>query len=443
MQRIRVCLAFTAMLISGAAAAYTPPPFPRLAVSWLSNQNYGQATIQSQLARADIAIITTWPGWATNYTGSGTGIQPVLGNIKAINPNILVFEYIKNNEIDGTIATNGAYSALFNKLSAMNWYLYPVGGSGTPVPSSWAGATSINNTVFTPPDSNGDNWLSWFAKWAVSTLYTPNPSYDGFSIDNVFCQTRVTGDWNRDGTTDPSGSSQAGQWQRQGYASFVKTLRSVMPSNKFEIGNIGDWTEPNAVLTEYQGVLDGGIMEAMIGETWSVEAWGGWQAMMTGYRQAMAALGGPKLGIFSQAGDPTDYQSFRYGFASTMMDDGYYQFSSTSNYNGSFPWFDEYNYQHQFGAAISSPPTTAWQNGVYRRDYTNGIALVNPKGNGVQTVTLEANYIHITGTQAPSINNGQTVRTLTLQDRDGVILLRTSTAPPSAVPAPPSNVAVQ
>jgi hypothetical protein len=434
MQRFKTCLACTAILISGAASAYTSPPFPRLAASWINNnQVYQQPAVYSQLARADIAIILTWPGW----TGNGAGIQPVLQNMKAINPNLLVFEYIKNNETYGPPGACGAFSALCNQLGAMNWYLYPSGGSGTPVPSSWPGATTINNTVFTPPDANGDNWLSWFAKWAVATLYAPNPSFDGFSIDNVYLKPRVDGDWNRDGVTDSANSPQAALWQQQGYVSFFAKLHSLMPG-KFQIGNVADWCQPNANLTQYQGMADGGVMEAMIGQSWSVEAWGGWQAMMQGYHNTMAALGGPKLGIFAQAGDTTDYQSFRYGFASSLMDDGYYQFNSLASYGGDFPWFDEYNYQHKFGAAISPPSTSAWQNGVYRRDFANGIALVNPKGNGTQTVTLETNYTRINGTQAPSVNSGQTVLTLTLQDRDGIILLRKQ----PVVPAAPVQVTV-
>ena len=78
------------------------------------------------------------------------------------------------------------------------------------------------------------------------------------------------------------------------------------------------------------------------------------------------------------------------------------------------------------GTATSAPPTAAWQNGVYRRDFQNGIALVNPKGNGPKTVSLETSYTHLSGQQAPTVNNGQTVTTVTLNDRDGVILLRTS-----------------
>ena len=236
MQRFRTCLACIAILISGAASAYTSPPFPRLAVSWISNHLYGETTVQQQLARADIAIILTWPGWSAN----GTGIEQPLKNIKAINPNILIFEYTKENEIDGTPPGSGAYIAQFNKLNTMHWYLYPTGSSGTPLPSSFSGATSINNTVFTKPDSNGDNWLSWDAKWVVTTLYAPAPSFDGFSVDNTFTRTWVSGDWNLDGVDDPARSSLAGQWQRQGNAYFFDELHSLMPG-KYQIGNINNW----------------------------------------------------------------------------------------------------------------------------------------------------------------------------------------------------------
>jgi hypothetical protein len=81
------------------------------------------------------------------------------------------------------------------------------------------------------------------------------------------------------------------------------------------------------------------------------------------------------------------------------------------------------------------PGATAYQHGVYRRDFANGIALVNPKGNGTQTVTLETSYKHLSGTQDPTVNNGKTVTSVTLQDRDGVILERMT---PQAVPDAPT-----
>ena len=106
------------------------------------------------------------------------------------------------------------------------------------------------------------------------------------------------------------------------------------------------------------------------------------------------------------------------------MNDGYYGFTSSATRYHGVVWFDEYN--AKLGAAVGAPPTSAWQKGVWRRDFTNGIALVNPKGNGPQTVTLGGTFVKIKGSQDPAVNNGQTATQVTLQDRDGLILLRKS-----------------
>ncbi len=76
------------------------------------------------------------------------------------------------------------------------------------------------------------------------------------------------------------------------------------------------------------------------------------------------------------------------------------------------------------GYPTTQPPPAAGQNGVWRRDFDHGIALVNPKGNGAQTVSLGGTFVHLTGSQNPSLNNGSAVTSVTLQDRDGLILLR-------------------
>ena len=209
---------------------------------------------------------------------------------------------------------------------------------------------------------------------------------------------------------------------------------------KYQLGNVSDWGGAPS-LSYLAGTLNGGLMEAMIGFSYSVETWGSWGEMMRRYRLVMASVVEPKLVVFAQVGVANNYQAFRYGFASCLMDDGYYEFSlAANNFSGTF-WFDEFD--TKLGNATTGPQTAAWQKGVYRRDFDNGIALINPRGNGAQTVQLEAPYRKLSGTQDPAVNDGQTVRTVTLQDRDGIILLRTTAAPATAVPKPPAAVTVQ
>ena len=67
------------------------------------------------------------------------------------------------------------------------------------------------------------------------------------------------------------------------------------------------------------------------------------------------------------------------------------------------------------------------------------MVLVNPKGNGSQTVQLEPGYTRIDGTQDRSINNGQPVSSLTIAERDGIVLLNdgANRAPTNPRPKPP------
>jgi len=215
---------------------------------------------------------------------------------------------------------------------------------------------------------------------------------------------------------------QASALLRQGFVNYYSLAKSLMPG-KYQIGNIAEWGLGAPVPPEYQQMLHGGVMEGFIGKSWSVETYAGWQTMMNQYRAIMGAMLEPKIGIFNQWGDPTDYKAFRYGLASCLMDDAYYSFTDTSKGYTGVVWFDEYG--ANLGAAQgASPPTAAWQSGVWRRDYDNGIVLVNPKGNGPQTVDLGGTFRKLSGTQDPATNNGLAVTSVTLLDRDGIILRR-------------------
>jgi hypothetical protein len=415
--------------LAGAARAEDKPPFPRLAVNWLSNQHYEDPAVQRELARGDIALINVWVGWES---GRGTTVEQVVKNIKALNPKTRVFLYEETDSIpkDASQVTASVYKEMYTKIDAMKWRLYPIKTTGTPVDSFWPGAETMNNSLYAAADSNGDRWVDYYAKWLVKNIVTPSPSVDGLLIDNFFVKPRVNGDWNMDGATDNKSDATVGIWQRQGLRRHLDDVKKLMPG-KLQLANIADWGDPASVLPEYEAQLNGGLIEGTLGYTWSRESWDSWQGMMNSYRKIMSKLAEPKLGIFHQVGTPTDYKAFRYGFSSCLLDNGYYAYNTSMAY-GDAPFFDEYNVK--LGQAVTGPQTVAWQKGVYRRDFENGIVLVNPKGNGSQTITLEGDFKRVAGTQDKAVNSGQTTRTVTLADRDGIVLLRLN---PKAKPKPP------
>jgi len=431
-----IAATLAAFATSAAASAWTPPPFPRVGGIQIGSPfNYDNETYQASLAKQDIMVLSNYPGMKPD----GVTMQTAISQIKAKNPNALVFTYVNTNELRSDQALNTtSWGAYRSKINTMKWWLYSdslltqLVGAGT----GTAGDYALNNTLFTPKDSSGYNAMAWMTHFYVSTYATSTPAIDGFFMDNVFWRPYIDADWNRDGVIDSQTNPTVQSWFRKGYAYYFSLVKTLMPG-KYQIGNIGDWGQSASTLTEYQGVTNGGVLEGYIGKSWSVETYAGWAATLAQYRKVMSAVAAPALVIFNQWGSKTDYQGARYGLATCLMDDGYWSFTDNKQLYYGVVWFDELD--NNLGSG-STKPTAAWQKGVWRRDFDNGIALVNPKGNGAQTVTLETAYVKIKGTQDPVTNSGATVTSVTLQDRDGIILLRKA---PVIRPATPGGFTVE
>ena len=411
---------------SAAAAAVENPPFPRTGgINMSSPYNYDDPAYQAALAKLDVMILKTYPGRAS--------WNPAISAIKKINPNARVFMYVLSSELGEPSALGGgtAWDVYRKKLDTMKWWLYASGGDGNRVQSNYPNYYIINTTDATKRDSSGYTSSEWIARFFVDNYYKPNSQIDGFFTDNTYWRPTVDGDWNRDGKTDARTDAATGTRVRQAYATYYGIVKQLMPG-KLQIGNIGSLGEAAAVFPEYKNLLNGGVIEGLIGKSWSVEGYAGWEAMMGRYRKVMNSVIAPKLVIVNQWGDPKDYRAVRYGITSTLMDDGYHSFTDAAKGYTGVVWFDEYN--AKLGMPIDDPPTQAWRTGVYRRDFQGGIALVNPKGNGAKTITFDEDFIALKGTQDPTVNNGKTLRKVTLQDRDGIILMRPT---PITRPNPP------
>jgi hypothetical protein len=416
-----------------AVAQSTSPPFPHLGAYLISGsvqQSFGTASFQQQVAKLNAVVIGLYPGWSSG----GFSLSSLGTALKSYNPNMKITLYTNAMEFESGVGTSGsAYSPEFISVTGANWFLR----SGWPSGSIELDSGSYQEINITSPHTyNGKTYRQQRAAWSAANEFTT--PWDGVYLDNFGLQPSSNGDFLENGTTQ-SGSAAASLWQTS-YANYVSQLNSALPAGAQVWGNTATWG--NGSLSNYNQVLNGGVIEHFIGQSFSYESQG-WTVMMNTYGSIMKATIAPGYQIFSQDdASATDYQGMRYGLASCLLDNGYYYFN-TNSYNA-VNWFDEFN--ASLGAPASGPAGAAtatysngglkvWQNGVWRRDFTNGIALVNPKGNGPQTVTLETTYTHLSGTQAPTINNGQSVTSVTLQDRDGLILLR---AAAQAVPDPPS-----
>ena len=405
-----------------------PGDYPRLGGYLVSGSaDYDNPTRQADIAKLDVAVLAFYPAWLGS---GGESMQQVVMAIKALNPRIVLVNYTNIEELDDPYT--GPYGAVSTEVNAFYWWLYdhaapPGNPSAAKVLSDSGTKYQINITQYTPPNLEGKNYITWRAGFDPLYSTAIAISLDGIYVDKTFLTPVVDGDWDRDGDTtlgdppDLASSATVAGWWRAGYAAYVAALRANMPGGKFVFGNTADWN--SRILGPFVYLINGGVIESIIGQSYSYETTS-FATMLSAYRNIMAVTSAPKYQIFAHDGSLTDYQDMRYGLCTCLLDNGYYYHSDGAGIGGyhSVNWFDEFDFN--LGAATRLPPVVAYQNGVWRRDFQYGIALVNPKGNGAQTITLETSYQRLTGSQDPTVNDGSTSSSVTLQDRDGIILMR-------------------
>jgi len=376
-----------------------------------------------------------WRGYAgvDQATGETLGVRDVVVDIKRRarsmgNSDILVGKYTIFNESNSN-PNNGATSDRFEKLQNEtgpgypknnDWFARDKNGENL---SSWQGTWLTNLTDFVQRDANGDTYPEWAVRRDFDAFFRDTPELDIWFFDNWFYRPRVNADWDGDGINDDRNSPAVRKYLREGYARGLNRARQLAPNMIF-MGNVdGDPTSNSGMLTEaeFRGQLSA-IYEAAIGLDHSAETWGGWNTMMKQY-QTTILNARDDVALLNVQGNPNDYATMRYGLASCLMDNGYYMFSSLIRNYKAQTWFDEFDVD--LGRAIDPPQFDAWQNGVHMRRFENGMALVNPKGNGTKTVQIGPGYKRFSGSQDPATNNGQVVESVTLRERDGLILVRT------------------
>jgi hypothetical protein len=451
-QIFRLLLVSVSLLIGILQANAAPPikeDFPRLGLMLIGGDGhrYHEADYQRSLARFDFVVLNMNPAWAR---GSGPGSTPnekqayVLQQIRALNPNIILSNYTIVAEAPDRV-TN-AHGDLWDKLHAEvgppnavgnaadnNWWARSATGE---IESAWPGTWITNITDHVTADKDGYTYPEWYARRIFELMFRDVPQWDGVYHDVARFKPREPVDWDRDGVDDDPDDWETQLNYRQGHVKQWRLERQLMPG-KLMTGNIGSWGRSVVldygrwVLDEFDGTLEGGYLEKYMGLSWSLETNHGWEKMMDAYRVALRRTADPKLVVLNAGNDNKAgadlYRFFRYGFASTLMDDGYFDFSDSHAYS-EISWFDEYDLAGTattswLGKAVDPPQLSPWNNGVYRRRFEYGIVLVNPRGNGTRTVEVEPGYRFISGNQDPTVNTGQLARSVRLVEGDGILLV--------------------
>lgn len=285
------------------------------------------------------------------------------------------------------------------------------------------------------------------------------PNAAGFFMDNCFAAPRVAGFY--DLATNATASdylSAACGYMLRGIQHYMLRMQSQLakgyPGRTYlNYANIGSWGFSiqnggwSAISSAIAGTMHGGVLEHYIGLVSSLEASAGWLATKNAYSAIMDFCLAPKLPTFTvslsvpTAGSAAWYQLARYGLTTCLMDDGYFACDSVSGYDYSTqaPWLDEFGgnpgtniAKGWMGNRVGSRPSAAAVNGVWIAEFDHAVALCNPKGNGIQTITaaqinaagIAGAFHFFSGTQNATLNSGAAFASVTLQDSDGVLLLK-------------------
>ena len=388
-----------------------PADSARLLGMNIGAKNYYEAAYQEALARLDIVVLGFYPGWRGDRAGEV--IRQAVQAIKSHNPKVLVGQYTILNESANT--TTSTEHAVIDKLNAENWWLRNAAGQLVQWTSQY-GAYDINFTDYTRADSQGNRFPEWYAQWAHQHYFEPVPEFDFRYFDNVMQKPLVArADWKLTGTDQANTDPAVATAYRRGELATMRKARELAPAHKFQMANI-----ENADDADYSGQWSAAFLEGLIGKSWSIETWAGWEAMMRRYKTVYDNLTGARVVGFNAWGAQGDYRALRYGLASALMGNGYYSHTLNELGYSTVPWFDEY--EVPLGAAVDPWPTAAWQNGVWKRRYQKALVLVNPNADA-RTVDVGEGWQRFRGQQAPSINSGTPARSLTLGPKDGLILV--------------------
>jgi hypothetical protein len=410
--------------------------------------------------------------------GNGYTLTTLPEFIKSRNPDVKLIKYSNPHQRRNDVA---AEQWIRDKLSREkggggndDWWMRDAannrifGGAGASKTNQWR----INPTLRTTPDARGFRHPQWFARyWHAAPTdsgdwVAPAGSskgyglkggdWDGvFGVDQYITKNHGEGniDYDNDGSNDDVWSSTVRGWVMEGQKAYRDAWYALEPKFLF-FGNVLHMLGENETIpASFFGTYDGVLVQD-ITKLYEPRAGDGWGKMMAAYRRALALTKGPKIAMFhSNIGDwklkypsvnYSNYRWNRYGLTSCLMDNGYYAVMIEDG-PPELDWFDEFDGGEldmvgYLGQAMDPPQTSAWSQGVYRREFYNGLVLVNPKGNGARTVNVGEGWKKIVGRQDPKHNDGQSVTSITLDEQDGIILLRENAM---ARPQPPQLHSVE
>jgi len=394
----------------GSQAAALPASCPRLAnyfLRWSITDSEAQELAKWDLLILDMEVQENSP--------------EQLKEIRSLNPNVIILAYLTSQEIisdiddyDDAYLRRELYSGIDNE-----WWLKDAQGNRI---SNWPGTNMLNLTDESPTDDYGRRFNDYLPEFVVNKLQSAGV-WDGVFYDNTWGDVAWINnsnlDFNNDGRAE--GTAQADNLWAAGFKKMLAKTRALAGPEFVIIGN-------GRVYDGYQGIINGMMLESFP-STW--ENGGTWSGSMKTYLKLPTVNASPSLPVINVYDkNQANYKKVRFGLTSTLLGDGFFSYDYDVTNHGQTWWYDEYDFD--LGPARSQPYNlipgagSDIKAGLWRRDFKNGLAIVNSTNAAQTYIFSKEDVSHFLGSQDMSVNNGARINYLKLGAQDGVVLSKKS-----------------
>jgi hypothetical protein len=387
-------------------AFQTKDTFPKIADYYL--QPLVPESIYDDLSKYDLLILDV----------DVQTIDPnIFSLIKERNPGVQFLAYIPSQSVNTQDLSSWACfrNLVYDKVSDNDWWLRDSQGNFISFSDIWP------DIKFVDPGRGWNNYLSSLAEENV----IERGVWDGIFYDMFFANLSWLNngdiDINRDGQTDSSEEIN-NYWQIW--------MTDLLDQTKLKIDEYPLVANVD-IAGEYQKELNGLMMENFPAE-WLGE--NGWSVLIDQYLNVLPLNNQqPQIYVINSntgnAGKMGSYREMRFGLASALLGDGYYSFDS-GDQNHSQVWFYD-EYETYLGRAVSSAYNLLDKDnqeikpGLWRRNFEQGIVLVNSTDQKQEYFFGREEFIKINGQQDRRVNNGIKINSISLESKDGIVLLKT------------------
>lgn len=336
--------------------------------------------------------------------------------IRQLNPNIKIIAYITSqNLFDSNFNSSEAVlrEELRNGLDD-SWWLRDDQGNKI---SDWPGTNDFNITNYCPSNANGQKFNDYLPEFVAKKIIGTG-LWDGVFYDNIW----NSASWLNGGNISlldngrKSQPSDIDESWKGGVKKILTKTRELVGPTVIIMGN-------GSFINDYQKYLNGWMLEDFP-TPW--ENGGSWSGVVKSYLNLPTTH---KFNVVNAATSNRDnYALMRYSLTSTLLGNAYFSFDYGPSDHAQLWRYDEYdvNLGPKQGVAYNllDKNNKTIKAGLWRRDFQNGIALVNSTDKEQNYIFAKEDFERIKGEQDPKVNNGQKVNSVKLAAKDGLILLK-------------------